>query len=706
MRIYELAKELGISSKDLMQKLSEKGVSVKSHMALLEPDIITQIKSSLAVKESPAKPPVEKPSVILPTKPVEEKQIQKPQTQAETPKTTEVKLVTIPEPAPKPEVIIESPKSAAPIAAVPPEKKIKIEFPITAKELASKLKLKPTELISKLMKLGKFASINQNLEKDVVEILLHEMGLALEEVQVSETILEKLERKYKQPDDLKDLSFRAPVVTFMGHVDHGKTSLMDTIRRTKVTEQEFGGITQHIGAYEVFLKKGKIVFLDTPGHEAFTAMRARGANITDVAVLVVAADDGVMPQTLEAIDHAKAAGVPIIVAINKIDKQTANAERVKRQLVQHGIKLEGWGGDVISCEVSATAKIGIDHFLDMILLQAEMLELKANPKRPAWGTVVESRLTRDKGTVATVLVRNGTLKVGDPILCGMFDGKVKALINDRGQRIQECGPSTPVEILGLNGAPDAGSEFFVIEDEKEAKAISSMWQSKFRDRVLTGRHRLTLDDLYKQIEGGLKEIKIIVKADTQGSAEALSLALERLSTPKVSVNIIHCTVGDITESDVTLAMASDAVIVGFHVKADQKIKNLCKKEGIDIRIYTIIYQAVEEVRAAMEGLLEPKIVEKVIGRAKIKQVFTISKLGEIAGCIVTEGKMVRNAKSRVLRGADVVHEDQITSLKRGKDDTKEVPSGLECGIRVGKFEGYNAGDIIENYILQKEEQKL
>jgi len=716
MRVYELAKELEIGSKEFIKMLADMGINVKSHMSLLDEDSIKKAKEKFVKKEEKPAPvktehakPAPKNIEKLTPIPAEKKPIDA--------KISEKKPAPVITPAPKqPEkpvqqepvhikeekVQAEEPKTTE----IPPEKKIKIEFPITAKELASKLKLKPTELISKLMKLGTFASINQNLEKDIVEILLHEYDLVLEEVAVSETILEKLERKYKQPDNPKDMVPRAPVVTFMGHVDHGKTSLMDTIRRTKVTEEEYGGITQHIGAYEVFLKKGKIVFLDTPGHEAFTAMRARGANITDIAVLVIAADDGVMPQTLEALDHARAAKVPIIVALNKIDKPTANAERVKRQLVQHGLKLEGWGGDIISCEVSATAKIGIDHFLEMILLQAEMLELKANPKRKAWGTVVESKLTRDRGPIATVLVQNGTLKIGDPLLCGMFDGKVKALVNDRGQRIQECGPSTPVEILGLNGAPDAGSEFFVTEDEKEAKQISSMWQSKFRDRLLAGRHRLTLDDLYKQIEGGLKEIKIIVKADTQGSAEALSLALERLSTPKVSVNIIHSTVGDVTESDVTLAMASDAVVVGFHVKADSNIKNICKKEGIDLRLYTIIYQAVEEVRAAMEGLLEPKIVEKITGRAKIKQVFNISKLGEIAGCSVTEGKMIRNAKARVLRGSDTIQEDQITSLKRGKDDTKEVPTGLECGIRVGKFEGYQAGDIIETYILQKETQKL
>lgn len=676
MRIYELSKELGITNKELIQKLTDMGVPVKSHMSQLEDKTVELVRERMHPK--PVQTKVEEPTSPPPQ-----------EISASTPRVPE-------KPTPSPSKGVE----------VPPEKKLRIEFPITTKELSLRLKLKPTELISKLISLGVFASINQNLDKDVVEIVLHEYGYALEEIPAGETILEKLEKKYKQPDPPESLVPRAPIVTFMGHVDHGKTSLLDTIRKTKVTEQEYGGITQHIGAYEVHLPKGKIVFLDTPGHEAFTAMRARGANITDIAVLVVAADEGVMPQTKEAIDHARAAGVPIVVAINKIDKPTANPERVKRQLVQYGLRLEGWGGDVISCEVSALTKAGIDHFLEMLLLQAELLELRANPKRPAWGTVIESKLTSDKGPVATVLVRNGTLKVGDPVLCGMYYGKVKAIITDRGMRVNECGPSTPVEILGLSGPPDAGSEFFVVESEREAKEISAMWQSKYRDRLLKGRHRLTLQDLYKQIESGLKELKIIVKADTQGSVEALSLALEKLTTPKVSVNIIHSAVGDITESDVTLAMASDAIIVGFHVKANSNIKNLCKKEGIDLRLYNIIYQAVEEVRSAMEGLLEAKIVEEVIGRAKIKQVFHISKVGPVAGCIVTEGKILRNAKARLVRGTEIMHEDQIVSLKRVKEDVKEVPMGLECGIRLGGFEDYQVGDVIEVYTLRKEEQKL
>lgn len=721
MRVYELAKELGIETKIFLKKLDDMGISVKSHMSQLDDKTIESVKKKLSgKKETPAPAKTASPAPV-PAKPqpAVSPKPQAPVTAIKKPATPPVKKpeetapITTVKPAPaKPEPAVSvrtegqaQPKTVTPLPAEE-GKKMRIEFPISVKELSLRLKVKPNELISKLISLGFFPSINQNLEKDVVEIVLHEYGFALEEVPVTETILEKLEKKYKQPDDAKLLVPRAPVVTFMGHVDHGKTSLLDTIRKTKVTETEYGGITQHIGAYEVFLPKGKIVFLDTPGHEAFTAMRARGANVTDIAVLVVAADEGVMPQTLEAIDHARAAGVPIVVAMNKIDKPNANTERVKRQLVQHGLKLEGWGGDVVSCEVSATTGYGITHFLEMLLLQADLLELKANPKRNAWGSVIESRLTRDRGPVTTVLVRNGTLKIGDPVLCGMFDGKIKALINDRGVRVEECGPSTPVEVLGLNGTPDAGSEFFVVENERESKEISSLWQSKSRDRILTGRHRLTLDDLYKQIESGLKNIRLIVKADTQGSVEALSLALERLTTPKIAVNIIHSSVGDIVESDVTLAMASDAIIVGFHVKADNKIKNLCKKEGIDIRLYNIIYQAVEEVRAAMEGLLEPKITEKVIGRAKIKQVFAVSKLGPVAGCIVIEGKMIRNAKTRIVRNDNVVHEDQINSLKRGKDDAKEVPAGMECGIRVGKFEDYQPGDIIENYILEKEEQKL
>lgn len=706
MRVHELAKELGITSKDLIPKLKNMGISAKSHMSQIDSAIATLVKTKFTVKKEITPPKKE-------TAPSTQKQIKKP-----APGSPE-KPALQEKPAPKPSkpVIQAEEKQEEPDVSektkkeeekieIPPEKKIKIEFPITAKEFSLRLNIKPNELITKLMSLGVFASINQNLDKDIVEIILHEYDLFLEEVTVGETILEKLEKKYKQPDPPNSLLARAPVITFMGHVDHGKTSLLDIIRKTKVTEKEYGGITQHMGAYEVSLPKGKIIFLDTPGHEAFTAMRARGANVTDIAVLVVAADEGVMPQTLEAIDHARAAGVPIVIALNKIDKPTANSERVKRQLVQHGIKLEGWGGDIISCEVSATTKIGINHFLEMLLLQAELLELKANPNRSAWGTVIESTLTSHRGLVATVLVRNGTLKIGDPIICGMHFGKVKALINDSGHRINECGPSTPIEILGLSGAPDAGSEFFVVESEKEAREISTKWQSRIRDRLLTGKLRLTLEDLYKQIQEGLKELKIIVKADTQGSVEALSLALERLSTSKVAVNIILSAVGDITESDVTLAIASNAIMIGFHTRADGNIKNLCRKEKIDLRLYNIIYQAVEDIRAAMEGLLEAKIVEEITGSAKIRQVFRISKIGPIAGCIILEGKIKRNAKSRLVRNNETIYEGEITSLKRGKDDAKEVPKDVECGIRLGKFEDYNTGDIIETYILRKEEQKL
>lgn len=689
MRVFQLAKELNISSKELIKKLSSLGVTVKSHMNELDGDTVTIVKTELADKKK------EKTST-----PAEKKE--QPATTATATKEKETKeSVTSPE---KEQLKEESP--LPPQEEAPQKQKMKIEFPITAKELALRLNLRPNELITKLISLGFFASINQNLKKDIVSILLNECDLELEEVSIEDSLLETLEKKYKQPDKTTDLTPRAPVVTFMGHVDHGKTLLLDTIRKTKVVEQEFGGITQHIGAYKVNLPKGQIVFLDTPGHEAFTAMRARGANVTDIAVLIVAADDGVMPQTLEAIDHAKAAEVAIVVAINKIDIPASNPERVKRQLVQHGLKLEGWGGEIIVCEVSAKSKEGIDHFLEMLLLEAELLELKANPKRKAWGTIIESKLTKDKGPIVNVLVRNGTLRVGDPILCGMYCGKIKALLDDRGQRIEQAEPSTPVEILGFIGTPDAGSEFFVTDNEREAKEISSKWHSKSRMRLLEGQRRMTLEDLYTQITHGLKELKIIVKGDTQGSTEALSLSLEQLSTSTIKINIIHIAVGDITESDVTLAIASDAIIVGFHVKANQKIRDICRKEKVDLRLYNIIYQAIEEVKAAMEGLLEPKLKELVLGRAQIKQVFRITKAGNVAGCMVTYGKLVRNGKTRIIRDNNVIHEDQIVALKRFKDEAKEVAKGYECGLRIGNFDDYQIDDIIETYTIEKQKQKL
>jgi len=659
--VHELAKELKLGSKELIQKLSGLGVSVKSHMSSLDNDTVALVKEELASKKE--------------TSTTKEKPV----------------LIETPEPAAKQPV---------------PEKKLRIELPITAKELALRLNIKPNQLISNLISDGIFVSINQDLKKDIIESVLYKYGFALEEIPVGESLLEQMERKYNQPDNLDMLVLRPPVVTLMGHVDHGKTLLLDTIRRTKVIDTEYGGITQHIGAYEVNLPDGKIVFLDTPGHEAFTAMRARGANITDIAVVVIAADEGVMPQTLEAIDHAKAANVPIVIAINKVDKPTANPERVKRQLNQHGIKVEGWGGDIICCEVSAMAKTGIEHFLEMVLLQAELLELKANPNKKAYGTVIESRLTSNKGPIAALLVRNGTLKLGDPVLCGMYSGKVKALINDTGKQLAEAGPSTPVEILGLSGSPDAGSQFYVTETEREAKEISAKLQARSKRRTLENRQLVTLEEIYDQMSSGLKELKLIIKGDVQGSVEALSLALEQLGTDKITVSIIHSGVGDITENDVTLAIASSAIIIGFHVRANQKIKDICRKKMVDLRLYNIIYQAAEEIRAAMEGTLEPKIEEHISGRAKIRQIFRISKVGMIAGCIVIEGKITRNAKARIIREDKTIYENQIVSLKRLKDEVKETAKGFECGLRIGGFQEYQAGDIVETYVIEKKKQTL
>ena len=728
MRVFQLAKELKLSSKELIKILSDLGIEAKSHMNELSSDSIALLKkhlktpSSTALKEK-AKPKdktdktdkaAEKVKERKPVKKKEEKdkKEEKPKEIKEESKKSEPIETKSDETPPKqaeqkePTSPVEAPKEKIVKEEIPPEKIIKLELPITAKELALKLNIRPTELIAKLISLGVFASINQNLAKDIIEILLHEYDLFLEEISIKDSILDNLDKKYKHSDLKAQLLHRAPVITFMGHVDHGKTLLLDTIRKTKVVESEFGGITQHIGAYKVSLPKGEIVFLDTPGHEAFTAMRARGANVTDIAVLIVAADDGVMPQTLEAIDHAKAANVPIVVAINKIDRIGSNPEKVKRQLVQHGVMLEGWGGDVVCCEVSALKKMGIDHFLEMLLLQAELLELTANPNRRAIGSVIESKLTKDKGPVVTVLVRNGTLRPGDPVLCGMHFGKVKALLNDHGNRIEKAGPSTPVEILGLGGTPDAGAEFFVTEDEREAKEISTKWRSKSRVRLLESKQRMTLSDLYTQMSAGLKELKIIVKADAQGSVEALSLSLEKQSTSKIGITIIHSAVGDVSETDISLAIASNAIIVGFHVKANNKVRDMCRKEGIDLRLYNIIYQAIEDIMAAMEGLLEPTIAEKIIGKATVKQIFKMSKTGIVAGCMISEGKLIRNNKARIMRNGEAIHEDLIVSLKRFKDEVKEVLKGYECGLKIGNFTDYKEEDIIEAFILESSKTKL
>jgi len=587
----------------------------------------------------------------------------------------------------------------------PVEKKpIVIGESITVQELALKMHKSPAELIKKLMQLGVLATINQDIDCDTATLLAVEFGY---EVEVKLPVdMEAL--LMQEPEDDPGLLVQRPcIVTVMGHVDHGKTSLLDAIRQTNVTATEAGGITQHIGAYQVEHGGKKITFVDTPGHEAFTAMRARGAQVTDIAVLVVAADDGVMPQTVEAINHSREAGVPIIVAINKMDKPGANPERVKQELTEYGLIAEEWGGDTICVNVSALKREGIKDLLEMILLVAEMKELKANPERLARGTVIEAELDKGRGPVATVLVQNGTLKIGDTIIAGSVFGRVRAMIDDKGHRIKKAGPSTPVEVLGFSETPMAGDIFVVVEDEKLARSIVSRRQIRKREEELKVNTRISLDDLFKRIqEGQIKELSIIIKADVQGSVEALRQALERLSTEEVKVNIIHGGVGAITETDIMLASASNAIVLGFNVRPDVNARKAAESEKVDVRLYRVIYEAIEDVKSAMSGLLEPEYKEVNLGRAEIRKIFRASKIGTIAGCYVLEGKIERDASIRLVRGGIVIHEGKLNSLKRFKDDVKEVLQGYECGLAIEKFNEIQEGDIIEAFTVEAIKREL
>ncbi|MBE3571644.1 MAG: translation initiation factor IF-2 [Moorella humiferrea] len=573
---------------------------------------------------------------------------------------------------------------------------------ITVQELAKRLGKTAAEVIKFLMGQGIMATINQELDIDTAAIVAQEMG-AIVEVKEEKpiTLLED------QPDDPETLRERPPVVTVMGHVDHGKTSLLDAIRRTNVTATEAGGITQHIGAYQVKIKDRKITFLDTPGHEAFTAMRARGAQVTDIAILVVAADDGVMPQTVEAINHAKAAGVPIVVAINKIDRPDANPERVKQQLSEYGLIPEEWGGDTIMVPVSAVKKEGIKLLLEMTLLTADMMELKANPDRPARGVVIEAKLDKGRGPVATVLVQKGTLKVGDNLVAGAVYGRVRALFDDKGERVKSAEPSMPVEVLGLSDLPQAGDIFQVVEDEKLARQIAALRQEEHRQEEFKAAAKTSLDDLFKQMEAGeVKELNLVVKGDVQGSVEALRAALEQLSTSEVKVSIIHGGVGAITESDVMLAAASKAIIIGFNVRPDANARRAAEEAGVEIRLYRVIYEVIDEVKAAMTGLLEPEKREVILGRAEVRATFKVPKVGTVAGCFVTDGKIQNRALARVIRDGVVVFEGRIESLKRFKDDVREVAQGYECGVGLEKFNDIKVGDIIEAYAIEEVKREL
>ena len=587
---------------------------------------------------------------------------------------------------------------------------LSIDSKLTVQAIAEKLDKPATEIIMKLMKMGTMASINQEVSFEVAKELVNDYGFNLvlgsddsnneEELEI-EALLEIEE------DKEEDLELRPPVVTVMGHVDHGKTSLLDAIRSTNVTKGEAGGITQHIGASEVVVNGQKIVFLDTPGHEAFTAMRARGAQVTDIAILVVAADDGIMPQTIEAINHAKAAEVPLIVAINKIDKPSANPERVKQELADQGLLVEDWGGDIISVGVSALKREGIDTLLEMILLVSEVEELKANPNKRAVGTVIEAQLDKGRGPVATVLVQGGTLNVGDPIVCGSASGKVRAMINSKGKRVKKAEPATAVEILGLSEVPQGGDQFICVPSDKIAKSVAQKRAQKAREEMLKANNRMNLDDLFTQIsDSEVKELNIVIKADVQGSVQAVKQSLEKLSTDEVAVRIIHGGVGAVNESDIMLAAASNAIIIGFNVRPVPSAEVLANKEKVDIRTYTIIYKAIEDVQAAMSGMLDPELKDEDTGKAEVRETFKLSGVGTIAGCYVTSGKIYRNCKVRVVRDGIIIHEGQLAALRRFKDDVKEVNQGYECGMTIVNYNDIKIGDIIEAYITKEIERKL
>jgi len=712
IRVYELARELGISNKEILARLAQAGIQVKSHSSNVDEATARAILAppTPAPKrpDEEAPKPVPKAKVVpLKPKPVAKKKAVKEKV-VEFPSVTPTALMEV---SPAPTAVAEQPKEATvgvqeppPLEVVkipaPPRPVIRIAESITVKELADKLGISGSEIIKKLIKMGILTTINQPIEAGVAKAVAAKFGFEVELAPLEELEMEEVE----EPSQLVS---RPPVVTVMGHVDHGKTSLLDAIRHTNVIASEVGGITQHIGAYEVELPKGKVVFLDTPGHEAFTAMRARGAQVTDIVVLVVAADDGVMPQTIEAINHAKDAKVPILVAINKIDKPSADPNRVRQQLSEHGLVPEEWGGQTIFVEVSAKKRIGIENLLEMLLLLAEIQELKANPKKPARGTVIEAKLDRGRGPVASVLMEQGTLRVGDVFVAGLHYGRVRAMINDKGKKIQEAGPATPVEVLGISGVPQAGDTFVVVADERKARQIALSRQEKHRQEAMAAQRRLTLDDLHRRIqEGEIKELRMIIKGDVQGTIEPLRDSLERLSTETVKLKVIHSSVGSITETDVMLASASDAIVLGFNIRPEPKAQKLAEQEGVDIRLYNVIYEAIAQVKAAMEGLLEPKYVKKLVGRAEVRNLFQISKVGTVAGCYVTEGKVMRDGPMRLLRDGRVIHEGRIASLRRFKEDVKEVTDGYECGMVLLNFNDIKIEDVIEAYEMEAVVQKL
>ena len=809
MRVYELARELNINSKEFISRLEKLGIAVKSHSSSLESSDVERVRKEFALgeqheveekrikstvirrrtvrppveieKKVPAEPPEdeeetaveevpvekkkeaveitevkdepEKKKVLLkkPAKKIPEKKIEKDlpvstSTAAveKIEKETEEAAKPVPpkkekrsvkvsekEEAPRKKIFIkqfigkklkrkkrerferpatrQQEKKAAIVEMKKTEittpkaikRRIKVADTISVGDLAKKMGVKVSELISKLIALGVMATINQSIDCDTATIIASEFGYQVEPI--VDEYQESVKRIDSPPDNLRP---RAPVVTIMGHVDHGKTSLLDAIRQTNVIGGEAGGITQAIGAYHVDVKGREIVFLDTPGHEAFTAMRARGAQVTDIVVLVVAADDGVKEQTIEAIDHSRVAGVPIIVAINKIDKPGSNPERIMQRLSEHDLVSEEWGGNTIYAEISAKEKTGIENLLELILLQADIMELKADPDRFARGVIIEAKLDRGRGPVATVLIQEGTLVEGDAFISRKEYGRVRAMINDKGQRVKEAGPSTPVEVIGFSNVPQVSTDFVCVEDEKKARSIGEHWLIKDREKELGASSKITLDQLYEKIKEGIKELNVIIKGDVQGSIEALSEALNKLSTKDIKLNIIHSSTGTITENDVMLASASDAIIIGFNVRPNARVSEIAEQERVDIELYDVIYDAIADVKAAMEGLLDPVYKEVVQGRAEVRQLFKAPKVGIIAGSYVTDGKVTRNANLKVVRDGVVIYDGKILSLKRFKEDASEVASGFECGITVDGFNDLKVGDTIEAYIKEQIERKL
>ena len=678
VRIYEYAKEVGKQSKDLITVLKDANIEVSNHMSMLTEEGLAKLDSVFKKQEKAAQSDQSSNNEGKKNKKKKIKKEKNRKAQKQQPAIIE---------APSEETISED--------------TILVKDGMTVGELSEVLSIGSTELIKKLfMELKIMANINQSLTLEQIELIAMDYGKEIqEEVEINK---EDLDLYFEVEDAEKDLKERAPIVTIMGHVDHGKTTLLDTIRNSRVTAGEAGGITQHIGAYQVRAKDKKITFLDTPGHAAFTTMRARGAKITDVTILVVAADDGVMPQTIEAINHAKAAEVPIIVAVNKMDKPQANPDRVMNELVEYGLISEEWGGDTIFVPISALKGEGIDELLENILLVTEMQELKANPNRLALGTVIEAKLDKGRGAVATLLVQNGSLNVGDPLVVGNTFGRVRAMINDRSKNIQTAKPSTPVEITGLQDVPNAGDRFVVFGDEKTARQIGEKRQQQYIETTRQANSAVSLDTLFEQMkQGEMKDLNIIIKADVQGSVEALAMSLAKIDVEGVNVRIIHTGVGAINESDITLAVASNAVVIGFNVRPDNNAKQMAQTEQVDIRLHSIIYKVIEEIEAAMTGLLDPEFVEKVIGLAEVRQVYKVSKIGTIAGAYVTEGKVSRDGKVRVIRDSVVIYEGEIDTLRRFKDDVKEVQSGYECGMTVENFNDIKEGDVFEVYIMEE-----